>query len=83
MTTVVQTQQRRRTPLALPSVPVAGVAWPYDKIALVIAAVVAIVVSLAVTGSGQVASWAGLIVGVAAFVATRMHYGAAVTARES
>lgn len=67
----------------LPSVSVAGVAWPYDKIALVGAALVALAVALIVTGSGEVASWAGILAGVVALLATRAHYGAAATARAS
>ncbi|GAB19314.1 hypothetical protein GOEFS_081_00030 [Gordonia effusa NBRC 100432] len=82
MVTLVPTQSQR-TRVSVPSVSLAGVAWPYDKIALVVAAVAAIIATLLVTGSGEVASWVGLLVGIGAFVATRMHYGAAVTARES
>lgn len=79
MVTLTQVQPRA----SVPSVPVAGVDWPYDKIALVVGALVAVVLALIVTGSGEVASWAGVSVGIAALLVTRRHYGVAATAPAS
>lgn len=83
MTTVVEINTNRRVRRVVPSVSVASVSWPVDKIALVVGAVLAVLGALVITGSGQVASWAGVVVGLGAYLVTRLHYGAAVTARAS
>ncbi len=64
------------TVTAMPSVDVAGVAWPYDKIAMVLLTVCAVALTILVGGSIELSSWVGLSVACVSALVIRLHYGA-------
>lgn len=74
MTTMVEINAQRRVSRVVPVVSVAGVGWPVDKIALVLGTLLAVMGALVVSGSAEIASWAGIVVGLGALVAVRIHY---------
>lgn len=71
MTSLVEVSQRSTARSTVPTALIAGVAWPYDKLAMVVATLSAVVLVLVTTSSPQLASWIGAMVGAAAFVTVR------------